>query len=98
MNKKIYRIGQGIHTKDGKLIKNNASTEYDLTDKSITPMGGFPHYGEVNEDYVMLKGCVPGSKKRVLTLRKVRLFPLSPSYLLYYYRKGAYVTRWSEVR
>jgi len=70
MNKKIYRIGQGIHTKDGKLIKNNASTEYDLTDKSITPMGGFPHYGEVNEDYVMLKGCVPGSKKRVLTLRK----------------------------
>ena len=37
-NKKIYRIGQGIHTKDGKIIKNNASTEYDLTDKSITPM------------------------------------------------------------
>ena len=38
LNKKIYRIGQGIHTKDGKVIKNNASTEYDLTDKSITPM------------------------------------------------------------
>jgi len=33
-------------------------------------MGGFPHYGEVNEDFVMLKGCVPGPKKRVLTLRK----------------------------
>lgn len=38
INKKIYRIGRGIHTKDGKVIKNNASTEYDLTDKSITPM------------------------------------------------------------
>lgn len=38
LNKKIYRIGRGIHTKDGKVIKNNASTEYDLTDKSITPM------------------------------------------------------------
>jgi len=33
-------------------------------------MGGFPHYGEVNEDFVMLKGAVPGPKKRVLTLRK----------------------------
>lgn len=38
MNKKIYRIGDGIHTKDGKVIKNNASTGYDTTDKSITPM------------------------------------------------------------
>lgn len=38
INKKIYRIGKGIHTKDGKLVKNNASTEYDITDKSITPM------------------------------------------------------------
>jgi large subunit ribosomal protein L3e len=33
-------------------------------------MGGFPHYGEVNEDYIMLKGAVVGSKKRVITLRK----------------------------
>ena len=24
----------------------------DLTEKAITPLGGFPHYGEVNEDYV----------------------------------------------
>nr|BAN20181.1 ribosomal protein L3 [Riptortus pedestris] len=70
INKKIYRIGQGIHTKDGKVIKNNASTDYDLSDKSITPMGGFPHYGEVNNDYVMLKGCCMGPKKRVITLRK----------------------------
>ncbi|GBN62969.1 60S ribosomal protein L3 [Araneus ventricosus] len=70
INKKIYRIGQGIHTKDGKVIKNNASTEYDLTEKTITPMGGFPHYGEVNCDYLMLKGCIMGPKKRVITLRK----------------------------
>lgn len=61
----------GIHTKDGKVIKNNASTEYDLSEKSITPMGGFPHYGEVNNDFVMIKGCCMGPKKRVITLRKV---------------------------
>ncbi|KAK2152681.1 hypothetical protein LSH36_321g00017 [Paralvinella palmiformis] len=70
MNKKIYRIGQGIHMKDGKLIKNNASTESDVTEKTITPMGGFPHYGEVNNDFMMIKGCCVGPKKRVLTLRK----------------------------
>merc|ERR1712018_1092905 len=70
INKKIYDIRDGFHTKDGKLIKNNASTEYDLADKSINPMGGFPHYGEVKQDFVMIKGCCIGPKKRVLTLRK----------------------------
>jgi len=33
-------------------------------------MGGFHHYGQVLNDYIMLKGCVIGSKKRVITLRK----------------------------
>merc|ERR1712136_575028 len=70
LNKKIYRIGRGIHTRKGKVVKNNAATDYDLTDKSITPMGGFPHYGEVNNDFVMIKGCCMGPKKRVITLRK----------------------------
>merc|ERR1712179_413718 len=46
------------------------ATDYDLADKAITPMGGFPHYGEVKQDFIMLKGCCMGPKKRVLTLRK----------------------------
>jgi large subunit ribosomal protein L3e len=70
INKKIYRVGAGIHTKDGKIVKNNASTEYDITDKAITPMGGFPFYGEVNNDFLMIKGCCIGAKKRIITLRK----------------------------
>ncbi|XP_050823239.1 60S ribosomal protein L3-like isoform X3 [Gopherus flavomarginatus] len=70
LNKKIYRIGRGIHVQDGKIVKNNAATNYDVTEKTITPLGGFPHYGAVNNDFVMLKGCVMGTKKRVLTLRK----------------------------
>merc|ERR1712179_845819 len=70
INKKIYDMRQGFHTKDGKLIKNNAATDYDIADKSINPMGGFPHYGEVKQDFVMIKGCCVGPKKRVLTLRK----------------------------
>merc|ERR1712217_348254 len=49
---------------------NSATTEQDLTDKGITPMGGFSHYGEVTQDWVMLKGTVMGTRKRVITLRK----------------------------
>jgi hypothetical protein len=33
-------------------------------------MGGFPHYGIVKNDYLMLKGSIPGTKKRIITLRK----------------------------
>merc|ERR1719493_355617 len=35
VNKKIYRMGAGYHMKDGKLVKNNAATEYDIADKSL---------------------------------------------------------------
>jgi len=67
MNKKIYRIG--------KAGTNGGTTDFDLTEKSINPMGGFPHYGMVTEDFVMIKGACPGVKKRIVTLRK----PVKPS-------------------
>lgn len=63
LNKKIYRIGTGGD-------EANASTETDVTKKQITPLGGFPHYGIVKNDFVLLKGSIPGTKKRVITLRK----------------------------
>jgi len=66
MNKKVYKIGKGIA--GGEV--NNATTEFDLTEKSINPVGGWPHYGLVREDYIMLKGCIIGPKKRIITLRK----------------------------
>jgi len=65
MNKKIYKIGKSLAESE-----NNATTEFDLTEKSINPVGGWPHYGLVREDYLVLKGCVIGPRKRVLTLRK----------------------------
>jgi len=67
INKKIYRIGKSALTPEGK---KNGSTEYDLTEKNINPMGGFPHYGVVQQDFVMIRGCCIGSKKRPITLRK----------------------------
>lgn len=65
INKKVYRIA-----KSALVDKKNGSTEFDLTEKTINPMGGFPHYGMVNQDYIMIRGCCVGCKKRVLTLRK----------------------------
>jgi len=70
INKKVYRLGRGYHKDGNKEIKDNASTEYDKTEKSITPMGGFPKYGEVKNDFLMIKGCVLGTRKRPITLRK----------------------------
>ena len=63
-NKKIYKIGKANEE------SHKAGTEYDKTEKPITPLGGFPHYGIIREDYIMVKGCVVGTRKRVLTLRK----------------------------
>jgi len=70
LNKKVYKIGAASRSADGTIVQNNATTEFDLTVKGITPLGGFPHYGEVNEDYVMLKGACPGVKRRLITMRK----------------------------
>lgn len=74
VNKKVYRLGKAGD-------KAGAATEYDLTQKTITPLGGFPHYGVVDEDWVMIKGCCVGVKKRVLTLRKSLLTHTSRSAL-----------------
>lgn len=51
MNKKVYRVGKKNEQ------SHKGSTEFDVTEKDITPMGGFPHYGIVNEDFLMLKVC-----------------------------------------
>lgn len=62
-NIKIYRIGKSTDPK-------NAFTDFENTPKKITPMGGFPHYGIVKTDFLILKGCLVGPKKRTLILRK----------------------------
>lgn len=37
--------------------------------EEINPSSGFPHYGFVKNDFVLLKGSVPGPAKRLLKLR-----------------------------
>jgi len=70
VNKKVYRIGRASRSAGGKISNINGSTEFDLTQKSINPLGGFPGYGLVNEDFIMLKGSVAGPRKRPITIRK----------------------------
>jgi len=70
VNKKIYRVGKGFFTENGVVNKNNASTEADLTNKSINPVGGFPHYGLVKNDFIIIKGSCMGVRKRPIVLRR----------------------------
>ncbi|PSQ51774.1 50S ribosomal protein L3 [Halobacteriales archaeon SW_8_65_20] len=40
-----------------------------LGDEEVTPDGGFVNYGEVDGDYALVKGSLPGPNKRLLRLR-----------------------------
>jgi large subunit ribosomal protein L3e len=73
INQKIYRVGAGAV----RGIKNNGSTEADPHTKNITPVGGFPHYGVVNEDFLLIRGGIQGPKKRQITIRKSIVAPTS---------------------
>lgn len=35
----------------------------------VTPKGGFPHFGVIKGDYIILKGSVPGPAKRLIKIR-----------------------------
>lgn len=61
VNLAVYGIGNG---------QQPISTDFDLTVKTVNPLGGFVNYGFVKNDYVMVKGPVTGPFKRVVTLRK----------------------------
>jgi len=50
-------------------------TEYNkriigLGNGELTPKGGWLNYGQVNGDYIILRGSVPGPKKRLIMMRK----------------------------
>lgn len=37
--------------------------------EEINPKGGWPHYGVVRNDYILIKGSIPGPAKRLIRLR-----------------------------
>ena len=66
----VPRAGQrGLHQRteyDKRImvIDNTKDLEY-----KINPEGGFKHFGNVNGDFVILRGSVPGTYKRLIKLR-----------------------------
>jgi large subunit ribosomal protein L3 len=69
----VPRAGQmGFHQRIDKnkriLAVSNAQQN------PITPSGGFPHFGDVRGDYVIVRGSVPGPIKRMIDMR----LPLYP--------------------
>jgi len=48
------------------LIISNSEKE---TDFKINPKGGFEHYGLVKNDYIIVKGSIPGVPKRLVKMR-----------------------------
>ena len=69
----VPRAGQmGFHQ---RIDKNKRILAVANAQKSpITPSGGFPHFGEVRGDYLIVRGSVPGPIKRLIDLR----LPLYP--------------------
>jgi len=73
----VPRAGQrGLHQRteyDKRImvINNTKDLEY-----KINPEGGFKHFGNVNGDFVIFRGSVPGTYKRLIKLRaQVRNVP-----------------------
>ncbi|HET8719540.1 MAG TPA: 50S ribosomal protein L3, partial [Candidatus Nitrosotenuis sp.] len=48
----------------------------DKNDYQINPTGGFKHYGFVKGDFVVLKGSIPGTYRRLVKFRsQIRNIP-----------------------
>ena len=67
----VPRAGQtGFHQrveydKRIMIMSNTEKEEY-----KINPDGGFKHFGNVNGDFIIVKGSVPGTYRRLIKLRK----------------------------
>jgi large subunit ribosomal protein L3 len=63
----IARAGQtGFHQRteyNKRILKIGEKTD------AVTPAGGFPHYGVVRSDFLLLDGSIQGSTKRLIRLR-----------------------------
>jgi len=73
----VPRAGQrGLHQRieyDKKIMvmDNTENIKYE-----INPKGGFKHFGNVNGDFIIVRGAVPGTYKRLIKLRtQIRNMP-----------------------
>lgn len=68
----VARQGQrGFHQRteyNKRILLMSSAGKDDQT--SINPSGGFKHFGLIRDDYVVLRGSVPGVPKRIVKLRQ----------------------------
>lgn len=63
----VPRAGQmGFHQ---RTERNKRILKINLTNESLNPKEGFPHYGIIKNSSILLKGSVPGPTKRLLKFR-----------------------------
>ena len=58
---------EGYHQ---RMEYNKRILKVDDDGEEVTPNGGFLRFGNIENDYVMIKGSVPGSTKRMIFMRK----------------------------
>lgn len=73
----VPRAGQrGFHQRVEYNKRIMIMSNTDKNEFKINPSGGFKHYGVVNGDFVVLKGSVPGTYRRLVKLRaQIRNIP-----------------------
>lgn len=73
----VPRAGQrGFHQRVEYNKRIMIMSNTDKNEFKINPSGGFKHYGVVNGDFVVLKGSVPGTYRRLVKLRaQIRSIP-----------------------
>lgn len=64
---KVPQAGQRGNTR--RTEHNKRLLEIDDDIERATPSGGFTGYGELNNEYILVKGSVPGPSKRLIMLR-----------------------------
>lgn len=65
MYRTAYSGQTGFHQ---RLQMNIQIIKIGTTPKEINPKGGFPYYGTVKSTYLLVKGSIPGPKKRMIIL------------------------------
>ena len=67
----VPRSGQtGFHQRIEYNKRIMVMSNTDKEEFKINPDGGYKHFGNVNGDYVIVKGSVPGTYRRLIKLRK----------------------------
>jgi large subunit ribosomal protein L3 len=66
----MYTVAhQGQHGYHQRTEYNKLLLKIGTKEENITPAGGFKKYGFVNNDFILVKGSVQGTAKRLITLR-----------------------------